>query len=198
MRATRVQTAGRGAEQVRLGTALALAAALFAGGAAAAGAQAAPAAGVKIAIIDVQRLVTDSVAGKEALARLKKLQEGKVAEGKAKSDEIDALRKRLNEGRLSLADDKITELEKQLEEKITGARRFQEDAEREFNKSRETSFQDIERRVFPVIEKYGQENGYSFIFNKFQSGLLYAADGTDVTNQIIQRFDAQVAAPKGK
>jgi outer membrane protein len=193
-----VQTAGRGAEQVRLGTALALAAALFAGGAAAAGAQAAPAAGVKIAIIDVQRLVTDSVAGKEALARLKKLQEGKVAEGKAKSDEIDALRKRLNEGRLSLADDKITELEKQLEEKITGARRFQEDAEREFNKSRETSFQDIERRVFPVIEKYGQENGYSFIFNKFQSGLLYAADGTDVTNQIIQRFDAQVAAPKGK
>jgi outer membrane protein len=157
-----------------------------------AGAQAA-----KIAILDVQRLVTDSVAGKEALARLKKLQEGKVAEGKAKSDEIDALRKRLNEGRLSLADDKITELEKQLEDKVTGARRFQEDAEREFNKSREAAFQDIERRVFPVIEKFGQEGGYAFIFNKFQSGLLFAADGNDVTDQIIQRFDAQVAAPKG-
>ena len=154
----------------------------------------------KIAILDVQRLVTDSVAGKQALANLKKLQEGKVAEGKAKSEEIDALRKRLNEGRLSLADDKITELEKQLEDKVTSARRFQEDAEREFNKSRDASFQDIERRVFPVIEKFGQEGGYTFIFNKFQSGLLFAADGSDVTDQIIQRFDAlsgAAAAPKG-
>jgi outer membrane protein len=166
-------------------------------GAEPAAAQATPPAGpAKIAILDVQRLVTDSLPGKEALAKLKKLQEGKVAEGKAKSDEIDALRKRLNEGRLSLADDKIAELEKQLEEKITAARRFQEDAEREFTKSRETTFQEIERKVFPVIEKYGQENGYTFIFNKFQSGLLFAANGTDVTDEIIKRFDGQAAAPK--
>ncbi len=158
------------------------------------GAGAAPAAETKIAIIDVQRLVTDSVAGKDALAKLKKLQETKIAEGKQKSDEIDGLRKRLNEGRLSLADDKIAELEKQIEEKVTSARRFQEDAEREFNKSRDGAFQDIEKRVFPVIEKYGQENGFTYIFNKFQSGLVFAAEGTDVTDQIIQRFDAQAGA----
>jgi outer membrane protein len=144
----------------------------------------------KVAVIDVQRLVTDSVAGKEALARLKKLQDEKIAEGKAKNDEVDALRKRLNEGRLSLADDKISDLEKQLEEKVTGLRRFQEDAEREFNKSRETTFGEIERRVFPVIEQVGKEGGYTFIFNKFQSGLLYADDAADITNQIIQRFDS--------
>ena len=143
-----------------------------------------------VAVIDVQRLVTDSVAGKEALARLKKLQDEKIAEGKAKNDEVDALRKRLNEGRLSLADDKISDLEKQLEERVTGLRRFQEDAEREFNKSRETTFGEIERRVFPVIEQVGKEGGYTFIFNKFQSGLLYADEAADITNQIIQRFDS--------
>lgn len=144
----------------------------------------------KVAVIDVQRLVTDSVAGKEALATLKKLQDQKVAEGKAKNDEIDALRKRLNEGRLSLADDKISDLEKQLDEKVTGLRRYQEDAERDFNKSRETTFGEIERRVFPVIEQVGKEGGYTFIFNKFQSGLLFADDAADITDQIIKRFDA--------
>ena len=192
--------------EIRIGRSRTLRGLVASGVAAAALALMAPAAHAqatpKIAILDVQRLVTDSVAGKQALANLKKLQEGKVAEGKAKSDEIDALRKRLNEGRLSLADDKIRELEKQLEDKVTAARRFQEDAEREFNKSRDASFQDIERRVFPVIEKFGQEGGYTFIFNKFQSGLLFAADGSDVTDQIIQRFDASAAgaasaAPKG-
>ncbi len=151
----------------------------------------------KVAVIDVQRLVTDSVAGKEALARLKKLQDEKIAEGKAKNDEVDGLRKRLNEGRLSLADDKISELEKQLEEKITGLRRFQEDAEKDFNKSREATFGEIERRVFPVIEQVGKEGSYTFIFNKFQSGLLYADDAADITDQIIQRFDAS-ATQKAK
>ena len=85
---------------------------------------------------------------------------------------------------------------KQLEEKVTGLRRYQEDAERDFNKSREATFGEIERRVFPVIEKAGKEGGYTFIFNKFQSGLLYADDAADITDQIIQRFDS-AATQKG-
>jgi len=166
-------------------------------GAVAFGSAAAPAAaqGIKVAVIDVQRLVTDSVAGKEALAKLKKLQEDKIGEGKAKQDEIEQLRKKLNEGRLSLADDKIAELEKQLEEKVTGFRRFQEDAERELGKSRDNSFAEIERRVSPLIEQVGREGGYTLIFNKFQSGLVFAIESADITDQIVQRFDAAAAAP---
>lgn len=153
---------------------------------------------VKVAVIDVQRLVTDSVAGKEALARLKKLQDDKIAEGKAKQDEIEALRKKLNEGRLSLADDKIAELEKQLEEKVTAFRRFQEDAERELNKSRDTSFAEIERKVSPIIEAAGREGGYTLIFNKFQSGLVFAVESADITDQIVQRFDAASGPAQGQ
>jgi outer membrane protein len=164
-------------------------------------ATAAPAAAqaVKLAVIDVQRLVTDSVAGKASLATLKKLQDDKVAQGKTRQDEIEQLRKRLNEGRLSLADDKIAELEKQLEEKITAIRRFQEDAERELNKSRDAAFAEIERKVAPLIEQAGREGGYTLIFNKFQSGLVFAVETADITDQIIQRFDASAGtAAKGQ
>jgi outer membrane protein len=151
----------------------------------------------KIAVIDVRRLVTDSVPGKEALARLKKIQEDKIAEAKGKQDEIDQLRKRLNDGRLSLADDKIADLEKQLEEKVTAFRRFQEDAEKDFNKTQEQTFADIERRVGPIIEQAGREGGYTLVFNKFQSGLVYADETVDITDQIVQRFNAAAqAAPK--
>ena len=151
---------------------------------------------VKVAVIDVRRLVTDSVAGKESLAKLRKLQEERVAEAKTKQDEIEQLRKRLNEGRLSLADDKIVEMEKQLEEKVTSFRRFQEDAEKELNKSQEQAFAEIERRVAPIIEQAGKEGGYTLMFNKYQSGLVYADEAADITNAIIQRFDA--AAPAAK
>jgi outer membrane protein len=149
----------------------------------------------KIAVIDVRRLVTDSVAGKEALARLKTLQEQKVAEARTQQEAIDALRKRLNEGRLSLADDKIAELEKQLEDQVTAYRRFQEDAERELNKSQEQSFAEIERRVAPIIEQAGRDGGYTLIFNKYQSGLVYADEASDITSDIVRRFDSASAAP---
>ncbi len=180
----------------------------FAAGAAAAGllgvvilgaAVAAPAAAqekaLKIALIDVERLVKESLAGKEALAKLKKAQEEKVGEARSKQEEIDGLRKRLNDGRLSLAQDKLAEIEKQLEDKVIGFRRFQDDADRELGKQRETVFGDIERRVIPIIEQVGKEAGYTLILNKFQSGLVYADESIDITPTIIQRFDS---ATKGQ
>jgi outer membrane protein len=185
----------KGIRAAALASALAAAVALAAPAPAAAQAAA---QGVKVAVIDVQRLVTDSVAGKDALAKLKKLQETKIAEGKAKQDEIDQLRKRLNEGRLSLADDKLAELEKQLEERVTSFRRFQEDAERELAKSRDGAFAEIEKKVSPLIEQVGREGGYTLIFNKFQSGLVFAIESSDITDQIIQRFDASAGTAKGQ
>ena len=145
---------------------------------------------LKIALIDVQRLVTDSAYGKEALAKLKKLNDDKVAEGKAKQEEIEGLRKRLNEGRLSLAEDKIAELEKQLEDRVISFRRFSDDADRELQKAREATLADVERKVMPVIEQVGKEFGYTLVFNKFQSGLVYADDSSDITQLVVQRFDA--------
>lgn len=152
-------------------------------------AQPAAPAQLKLAVIDARRLVTDSVAGKAALAKLQKLRDDKLAEAKTKQDEIDGLRKRLNDGRMSLSDDKIADLEKQLEDKATSFRRFQEDAQKDLDKAQEQTFADIEKKVSPIIEQVGQEGGYTMIFNKYQSGLVYADDSTDITDQVVQRFD---------
>ncbi len=47
----------------------------------------------------------------------------------------------------------------------------------------------------PVIDAFGKEMGYTAIFNKFNSGFLFAADDVDITNSFIQRFNAQIAVP---
>jgi len=163
---------------------------LVAVGAAHAQAAAAPAAVVRVAVIDVQRILTDSGPGKETLAKLKQMQDGKIAEAKTKQDEIQALRTRINDGRLSLAEDKIADLEKQVEDKMIAFRRFQDDADRDLQKARDDAFDAIEKRVLPIIGEIGKENGYTLVFNKYQSGLVYADDKIDITNQVIQRFDA--------
>ncbi len=144
---------------------------------------------MKVAIIDVQRLVTDSKVGKAALDVLRSLQEQKQAEADAMQQEIQDLRTRLIEGRLSLSEEKLEELQKNLEQKIIDYRRFQDDADRELKKGQEKAFADIERQVMPIIADLGREFGYTAIFNKYQSGLLYAKADADVTDVVLERFD---------
>ena len=151
-------------------------------------------AGPKIAVIDTERILLNSATGKKALADLKKLQEQKETEGKNRSQEIKDLQTKVQDGQMSLAKDKLADMEKQLEDKVIALRRLQDDATRELNKKRDDVLAQIDQKVMPVINQAGKELGYTLIFRKFESGLIYADEAVDITNQIIQRLDG--AAPK--
>jgi outer membrane protein len=160
----------------------------------AAGHAQAPAAGPKIAVINTELILLNSQAGKAALGELKKKQEAKEAEGRAKNEEIRDLQKRINEGRLSLSEDKLATLEKELEDRVIALRRFQDDANRELGKARDELLGQIDGKVMPVINQIGQEGGFTLIFRKFESGLIYTDESIDITQLVIQRMDAAQAA----
>lgn len=160
---------------------------------------ASPGGAIKIAVIDTEKILLGSNTGKKALADLKKLQETKETEGRTKQQEIKDLQAKLTDGRLSLSQDKLTEMEKQLEDKVVQLRRFQEDANAELGKKRDQVLAQIDQRVMPVINQIGKEMGYTLIFRKFESGLIYADEAVDITGAIIQRLDAAApAAAQGK
>lgn len=151
---------------------------------------AAPAGPVRIAVIDTEKILMSSVAGKKAVADLKKLQDQRENELRAKAQELKDLQTKISEGRLSLAQDKLADLSKQYEEKEITLRRQQDDATRELNKKRDEMLAQIDDRVMPVINQVGKDLGYTLIFRKFESGLIYADEAIDITSVIIQRLDA--------
>ena len=189
---------------VVLGLALAVLAALaaqpaMAAPAAAASPAAAPASGagpaaggaLRVAVIDTEKILLSSVAGKKAIAELKKAQEQKEAELRGKQQEIKDLQDKLSQGRLTLAQDKLAEMTKQLEDREISLRRLSDDATRELNKRKDDLLGGIDEKVMPVINQIGHEQGYTMIFRKFESGLIYADDAIDITSSVVQRLDAQ-------
>src|SRR5437868_15040909 len=86
---------------------------------------------IKIAVIGTEKILMSSVAGKKALADLKKVQEAKEKEVGNKQQEIKDLQAKLSDGRLSLAQDKLDDMQKQLEDKVIALRRMQDDAQRD-------------------------------------------------------------------
>jgi len=155
-----------------------------------AAAPARPAGTLKVAVINTEQILLESVAGKKAVADLKKVQEQKEAELNSKQEEIKTLQAKIDSGRLSLAQDKLADLEKQLEDKVISARRLQDDANRDLNKRKDDVLGGIDQRVMPVINQLGKEMGFTLIFRKFESGLIYADEAIDITPLVIQRLDA--------
>ena len=150
-------------------------------------AQTAPPA--RVAVIDVQRVLANSSAGKAASERLKKMQEDRVARAKQMDEEIAKLDSDINTKKLSLSEDKLNDMSKQLSDRKIAAQRFQQDAEREMGEARDRALMELENKIKPVIDQIGKEMGLAAIFNKFESGLVYASDAIDITDTVIKRFN---------
>lgn len=144
---------------------------------------------VSIAVIDVQRVVTESDPGKEALQKLKVLQDSKIDEGRALQQNLSALQDQMAKQRFTLSEERLADLSKQLEDGQIALQRFQDDAERELDEARRRELGGLEGRIIPVINQIGVERGFTLIFNKFQSGLVYADETVDITDDVILRFN---------
>jgi outer membrane protein len=154
----------------------------------------------RVGVIDVRRLVTDSREGKVVLTQLQQLSDDKSNQLRLMAEELEQLQTRITDGRLSLSEDRLAQMQKEFDDKRIDLGRARDDAERELQKLQTDRFGAIERKVLPIINEVGAELGYTMIFNKFESGLVFANEEVDITDIILQRFDsssAPVAAPEG-
>jgi outer membrane protein len=147
------------------------------------------AAQVKVAVIDVQRVVTESDPGKEVMQKLRTISDAKAQEGQALQQELATLQDQFNKQRFTVSEVRQAEMSKEIEDKQIAIRRFQDDAQRELQDAQRRELGGLEERILPIINQVGQEQGLTLIFNKFQSGLVYADETVDITDSVIQRFN---------
>ena len=145
-----------------------------------------------VAVIDVDQLVQNSAAGKEAMTRLKKVQDEKVTERKKMTDELETLQRQLEAQRSTLSEAKVADLQKQIEDKGIVLHRFDDDAQQQFEEAKRKELGALEKQIMPIIQELGREKKLQLIFNKFQSGLVYADESLDITDQVLMRFNTKV------
>jgi len=143
----------------------------------------------KVAVIDVQRVVAESDPGKEAIQKLKAVQDAKIQEGQTMQQELATLRDQINKQRFTVSEERLAEMTKELEDKNIEIRRFEDDAKRELDEARRRELGGLEEQILPIINQIGQDQGITVIFNKFQSGLVYADETVDITDEVIRQFN---------
>jgi len=149
----------------------------------------------RVAVIDVNKVLSSSTAGKVAAAKLKQLQEDKMARAQKLDEEIKTLDNDINTKKISLSEEKLADMTKQLSDKKIAMQRFAQDADRELGEARDRVMADLNQKIMPVVDQIGKEMGLAAIFNKFESGLIYASEAIDITDVVIKRFNDAQGAP---
>ncbi len=153
-----------------------------------------PPAALKVGVVHTERLLQESVAGKEALQRLQKMADEKRQESERMSAELSGIERKLADQGPSLSDSVRESLQKAYQEKAIALQRFQDDAARDLEGAKNKELADLEKRLTPLLAEYGKERGFSLIFNWVQANLVYADSALDVTNDVLLAFNKSAAS----
>ena len=105
----------------------------------------------RLAVIDVQKVLSTSSAGKVSYEKLKKMQDERIARAQKMDEEIKNLENDLNTKKMSLSEEKVTDITKQISDKKIAEQRYAQDADREVGEARDRELQALEAKIHPVI-----------------------------------------------
>jgi outer membrane protein len=147
--------------------------------------------GAKMAFIDIQRIIAESIDGKAASARVKALNDKKVAELNDKNKALQADQQKLQSGGSVLSDAAREDLQRKIERQNTDIERLTQDAQKELQDLQQSLQLDFQRKLTPIIGEVSAEKGLHMVFSVQDAGLAWASPGLDITVDVIKRFDTK-------
>ena len=145
----------------------------------------------KFGYVAIQTAVVESAAGKDTMAKFQeeiKEIEDSILKEKAS---IEKLGEVLQKQSMMLTDSVRREKEKDFLRRQRDYERQVKDSKSEVQLKEAELTNEILEDLIPLIQKYGKKNGYTIIFEKNERNILYASDAIDLTQKIIEIYDAQ-------
>lgn len=152
----------------------------------------------KVGIIHIQNAIIGTKEGQKALKDLEAKSAPKKAELEKRQAEIQALQEKLNKTSNVGGDEVKAGLMRDIDQKTKAFRRDVDDAQADLDQENQKVINTIGQGLMAVLDKYAKDNGYSIILdvsNQQTSNVLFAANGTDVTQEIVVLYDKNAGGP---
>ena len=154
-------------------------------------------ASAKIAIINFQQAVAATNEGQRNFAQLRVKFEPKQAQLKAQSDEIDSLKKQLQDAGANLSEPERDSRLRVIDEKTKSLQRSAEDAQNEASGAMNDMYQALAQKVYAVLDAYSNQNKFTVVLDTSaqQTPVLWANGSTDITKQIVEAYNVKSGVP---
>ena len=148
----------------------------------------------KIGVIDLQKILETSAAGKAIQAELKKEKDKMEANLKKKGAEIENIRKRLERESMVMGKEMRDEKERESRIKINDFKSLQKKYRSNLQKLEGGLMNRLKTDIDEIVKQIGKKGGYLLIINKF--GVLYSPNSIDITDNVIGKLNAKYAKKK--
>lgn len=151
----------------------------------------------KIAIIAFQQAVAATNEGQRNFAQLRTKFEPKQAQLKSQSDEIDSLKKQLQDAGSNLSEPERESRLRIIDEKTKSLQRAAEDAQNEASGAMNDMYQQLAQKVYAVLDTYANQNKFTLVLDTSaqQTPVLWANQSSDITKAVVEAYNAKSGVP---
>ena len=144
---------------------------------------------VKIGFIDVQRAISESVAGKRARERFQAQVKKAEADLLREKNELERLKGELDKKGPLLKDDERRNLEGDLQRRYVNYQRSMNDQQQELRQKENEMTSDILKELEKIVNEVGKAEKFTLILERSQ--ILYSDQGIDITSRVIEAYNSR-------
>jgi outer membrane protein len=150
------------------------------------------AAELKLAVMDVQKVLVNSAAGKAAKAKFDTKMKELQGTFKGEEEALIAMQKNIEKKSSAWSEETKQAKIRAFQKKRREAQEKAEDARFELKGLQDKELAPILKALEKVVANYGDTNGYTAILDS-KSGVVFFAKGVDISDKLIVELDAAMA-----
>lgn len=143
----------------------------------------------KIGYVDLQRTLHETKIGKKAKKKLEADKAKKQKELDKAQKELQEFAMELEKQRAVLKPNVLRQREAELQQRYIALQEQYLKLQQELAQMEAELVNDILEKAGPVIEAIGKRDGYTLLLEKTESAVLWAADGSDITDEVNGALD---------
>ncbi len=151
---------------------------------------------VKIGYVDLVKSLNESEAGKKAKTDLEFLIKTKQTTIDEKGKAIEKSKADLEKQSSVLSPDARKAKEEEMERMLRDYQRLVADSQNEVKKKEGELTNDILKDLRAIVQKIGEDEGYTLILESAEGQILYAKKEADLTEVVIKKFNESRAKSK--
>jgi len=152
----------------------------------------------RIVYIESQRILYESIVGKDAYKRLSTMKNQKEAEVKKRQAKLKGLSESLQAKSTTMTAAAKNDLEAQYMRELKDYERYVKDAQDELKRTEMNLLKPWSKELDDIIKGYAQKNGYDLVLDKSNPVIIYASGKINITSQIMDLFNKRYQEKSGK
>lgn len=144
----------------------------------------------KIAVVDLQRAIHETEDGRKAKDKLKKLFESRQQGLDKKQQELKKLKDELDQQKNVLSRDALETKVESYQKQLVELQQVYVEYQRELAEKEGELTKTIVERMERILRRIGQTEGYTLILERSEAGVIYVPTNLDLTDVVIQRYNA--------